>query len=110
MKSPTATELGPEPAAKLVAALKLPVPVPSKIETLLESKFASARSSLPSPLKSPATRETGFPPVKLVAAAKLAVLHCDAMLGATVKFAVAFVVRSFNVWLDGLNVPTGVTT
>ena len=74
MKSPTVTERGIEPTAKSVAALKLPVPVPSKIETLLELEFAMARSSLPSPLKSPTATELGpEPAAKLVAALKLPV-------------------------------------
>ena len=62
------------PVPKSVAALKLPVPSPSKIETLLESEFATARSCLPSPLKSPTATEIGPLPVpKLVAALKLPV-------------------------------------
>ena len=59
-------------AAKLVGALKLPVPVPNKIETLLS--FATARSSLRSPLKSPTATERGSgPTAKLVGALKLPV-------------------------------------
>ena len=36
LKSPTATEAGPVPAAKLVAVPNEPVPLPKSIETLLE--------------------------------------------------------------------------
>ena len=32
---------------------KLPVPVPSRIDTLSEYAFTTAKSSVPSPLKSP---------------------------------------------------------
>ena len=44
-------------------ASKLPVPVPSRIATLLPAVFATARSSLPSPLKSPTAIEAGLSPV-----------------------------------------------
>ena len=60
--------------AKLVAALKLPVPSPNKIDTLSEPMLATARSCLPSPLKSPTATELGRLPVpKLVGALKLPV-------------------------------------
>src|SRR5437773_12414797 len=73
VKSPTATERGPVPAPKLVAALKLPAPSPKKIETSAELLLATARSCLPSPLKSPTATEKGLVPApKLVAAVKLA--------------------------------------
>ena len=42
---------------KFVAALKLPAPSPNKIDTLSESLLATARSCLPSPLKSPTATE-----------------------------------------------------
>src|SRR6185436_307423 len=41
--------------------VKLPVPSPRRIVTLLEPKFAVARSGLPSRLKSPAATETAVP-------------------------------------------------
>ena len=44
LKSLTATETGNDPTAKLVAAPKLPAPVPSRIETLAELPLAAARS------------------------------------------------------------------
>ena len=44
----------------MVAALKEPVPVPSRTATVL--KFATARSGLPSPLRSPIATENGFEP------------------------------------------------
>jgi len=43
---PIATKTGPNPAAKFVAGPKEPVPSPSRIETLLLLKFATARSKL----------------------------------------------------------------
>ena len=69
LKSPTATEIGPVPAPKLVAVPNnAPVPVPKSIETLLEPKLATAKSNLVSPLKSPTATENGPVPVpKLVA-------------------------------------------
>jgi len=39
------------PVPKLVGALKLAVPSPNKIDTLLEPKFDTTRSCLPSPLE-----------------------------------------------------------
>src|SRR5438067_8801670 len=76
LKSPTAKEWGVASAAKLVAALKLPVPVPSKIDTSLDSsvevKFATARSSSRSLLKLPAaTEQAAEPATNLVDAAKV---------------------------------------
>ena len=65
LKSPTATELGKVPAAKLVGALKLPAPSPNRIDTLFEETglpLATARSCLPSPLKSPTATELGSVP------------------------------------------------
>src|SRR5438876_885302 len=77
LKSPTATELAYEPAPKLVAAPKLPFPAPSSTDTKdswAELLFATARSCLPSPLKSPTATELGCEPsTKLVAAPKLPV-------------------------------------
>ena len=68
LKSPTATEIGVVPAAKLVAVPKEPVPLPKSIEMLLESELATARSNIVSPLKSPTATERGVSPTaKLVA-------------------------------------------
>ena len=39
---------------------KVPFPFPSKIETVLASEFATARSGLPSPLTSPIATERGL--------------------------------------------------
>ena len=44
-------------------AVKLPVPSPSRIVTVLVLKLTTARSSFPSPLKSPTATEFGFLPV-----------------------------------------------
>ena len=58
LKSPVVIPRGPAPVASglPVATVKLPVPVPRSTVTLLSASFATARSSLPSPSKSPATR------------------------------------------------------
>src|SRR5437016_2471588 len=60
LTSPTATDLGKVPTAKLVGVPKLPVPTPGRTDTLLEPMFATARSCLPSPLKSPTATEKGL--------------------------------------------------
>ena len=59
LKSPTAMEIGRAPTVTPTGDPKLPVPLPSIIETVLtlRSKFAAAMSCLPSPLKSPTTTE-----------------------------------------------------
>ena len=59
VKSPTATEREPLPVPKLVGALKFPAPSPNKIDTSLGSLqvLATARSCLPSLLKSPTATE-----------------------------------------------------
>ena len=69
LKSPTATENGPIPTAKLVAGVpNEPVPLPKSIETLLEPTLATAKSKIVSPLKSPTATERGRSPTgKLVA-------------------------------------------
>src|SRR5262244_2069181 len=57
---------------KLHADWKLPSPLPKNTETLLELALATARSSAPSPLKSPTATETGvLPTVRLCAGWKL---------------------------------------
>ena len=63
MKSSLVTDRGPVPVAKSVLVPKLPVPVPRRIETLLELKFATARSGRPSALKSPLVTDVGLVPV-----------------------------------------------
>src|SRR5262249_40814025 len=69
---PPASDAGLVPTEKFVAAPKLPVPVPNRIDTLPEVSFATARSSLPLPSKSPTATETGLVPTpKLLGAAKL---------------------------------------
>ena len=47
---------------KLVAFPKVPLPAPSKIETLPEASLATARSSFESPLKSPVVIDQGVEP------------------------------------------------
>ena len=46
----------------LTAALKVMLPLPYRIETLFELALATARSILPSPLKSPAATADGALP------------------------------------------------
>ena len=60
-KSPTAIEYGPLPTVTMgvAAGEKLPVPSPSRIETVLSWKLATARSRTPSPLKSPTAMANG---------------------------------------------------
>src|SRR5258707_1052828 len=75
--SAAATETGPVPAAKLVAAAKLGTTAPgavvfSSTDTLLVLLLATSRSGRPSPFTSAAATEPGaLPAAKLVAAAKL---------------------------------------
>src|SRR3989442_1594166 len=71
-KSPTATDAGLWPAPKVSAARKVPSPLPSSTETMLEPKLATARSGLLSPLKSPTATEKGpLPTPKVCAAPKV---------------------------------------
>src|SRR6266511_132184 len=64
-----ATERGPLPAPKFAAAPNDPAPLPSSTETLLELKFATARSGSPSRSRSPMATEAGrLPAPKFVAA------------------------------------------
>ena len=61
LKSPTNTQPGPLPREKVVAAPKVPSPLPSKIVKLLGSLLCeTTRSSLPSPLKSAITTLYGL--------------------------------------------------
>src|SRR5712664_3294630 len=71
-ESPTATDSGVAPAAKLPAGWKLTAPMPVLLintETSLEKPLATARSSHPSPLKSPTATETGLSPAAKLSAA-----------------------------------------
>ena len=79
-RSPMATDMGPAPVpvVKSTLAEKLPevmlplVEVLRKTETVLDELFATARSALPSPSRSPmATEEGVVPVVKSTLAAKL---------------------------------------
>src|SRR6266852_4927983 len=59
-------------APKCCAAWKVPSPLPKSTETLLEPKFATAKSRLPSSLKAPtATEEGALPAVTFRAGWKL---------------------------------------
>ena len=53
--------------AGLAAAVKVPSPLPSRIVTLLLPELATAKSSLPSPLKSAAAIDEGLAPVAGIA-------------------------------------------
>ena len=78
--------------------------------------LATAKSTLPSPLKSPTVTERGpEPAAKLLAAVKLGALHWGGTPGAALKLATAFTVRLLKVSLDGWKfgaeaVPAGFTT
>jgi hypothetical protein len=65
VKSPTATEEGFLPVAAGEVVGKSPLPSPKRMVTLglTNVLLATARSSLPSPLKSPIATEDGFEPV-----------------------------------------------
>src|SRR6266849_1444666 len=58
-KSPTATDLGVSPAAKMSGAWKEPSPFPRRMLTLALAELATTRSSTPSPLKSPTSAAAG---------------------------------------------------
>jgi len=79
LKSPTATDTGLVPTVKFVAAAKLGVAqvllqVFRRIDTLAEPWFATARSGMWSPLKSPTATDAGVvATMKFVAAPKLPV-------------------------------------
>src|SRR5260370_987752 len=64
-RSPTVTDIGTEPVGKSCLAAKLGVAAPgavvlSSTDTVLEIRFATARSSLPSPFRSPTVTENGL--------------------------------------------------
>src|ERR1039457_7621042 len=50
------------PARQLTAGLNVPSPLPSRILTLLVVELVTARSAMPSPLKSPTATALGPPP------------------------------------------------
>src|SRR2546426_491253 len=78
-RSPTVTDAGLGPGAKFCLAAKPGVAAPgavvlSSTETVLELRFATARSSLPSPFRSPTVMNTGLvPAAKFCLATKLGV-------------------------------------
>src|SRR5207253_6532068 len=69
LKSPTATDSGFVPTAKVSAAWKVPLPLPSSTETLLEVKLATARSCTPSLLRLPTATARGRAPTTSLHAA-----------------------------------------
>ena len=89
-RSPMATEQGLSPAVKSTLAAKLPgvilplLEVLRKTETLPVVPFATARSGLPSPSRSPMAIERGaVPVVKSTLAAKLTVPLLEVVLRST---------------------------
>src|SRR2546425_13339951 len=78
-RSPTVTDRGNLPVAKSCLAAKLGMAAPAAVvlsstDTVLELEFATARSSLPSPFRSPTVTDAGLAPVaKSCLAAKLGV-------------------------------------
>src|ERR1051325_5103233 len=83
-------DLGSLPTPKVTAGLKLPPPLPNKIDTLLELMLATATSCLPSPLKSPTATEKGLVvELKFAAAAKLTGVHVTGVVTVKVKVLVA---------------------
>src|SRR6266480_3035703 len=58
--------MGFVPEGKVRAGWKVPSPLPSSTETSPEFQLAAARSSLPSPLKSPTVTEVGRDPTAKV--------------------------------------------
>src|SRR5882757_2065757 len=71
LKSPAATNVGLVlvPVDGLAAAVNVPSPLPKRTVTVLLKVFATARSDLPSPLKSPTATDSGLLPVDGLAAA-----------------------------------------
>src|SRR5213593_1265476 len=51
------------PVAKSLLGPNVPSPFPSSTETVLEELFATTRSGLPSPFRSPIATELGYVPV-----------------------------------------------
>src|SRR5439155_1308332 len=67
-RSPSVTDVGLAPVAKSCLAAKLGVAAPAAVvlsstDIVLELKFATARSSLPSPFRSPTVTDSGLIPV-----------------------------------------------
>src|ERR671911_367180 len=64
LKSPTTTDCGPSPAPKLSAGVStnVPLPFPKSMETLSETRLATARSKMVSLLKSPTATDLGPSP------------------------------------------------
>src|SRR5262249_58028387 len=62
MKAPTATEWGRERTRTAGAVTRVPEPLPRRMLTVLLRSLATARSCLPSPLKSPTATATGATP------------------------------------------------
>src|SRR5437870_2254994 len=64
LKSPTATASGatPETTGEPGGSVNAPLPLPNSIVTLSENLFATARSGLPSRLKSPTAAKVGARP------------------------------------------------
>ena len=61
--SPSVTDCGLAPVAKVCWAWKVPLPLPKSTLALSDLKFAVMMSSLPSPFTSPSVTENGVVPV-----------------------------------------------
>src|SRR5438132_792765 len=108
LKSPTATSNELVPVTKLVGPLKLPAPLPNKIDTLLEPLLATARSCLPSPLKSPtASKPVELPGVKIVGPAKVTDVQMAGVVTVNVKLLVALAPVLSNALTVTVYVPAG---
>ena len=59
LRSPIAAGCGKVPTVKLDGPLKVPSPLPRRIETLLAMVFTTTKSGMPSPLRSAIFTETG---------------------------------------------------
>src|ERR1700733_57874 len=69
-----------------MAAWKVPLPLPKSMLTLPLPSFATTRSSLPSPLKSPTVTELGFDPAPKVDGALSAIEELEGVTSKNITF------------------------
>src|SRR5579864_2258843 len=72
LRSPATIDAGLEPAGKVIGGRKVLVPMPRKIDTLLELPLVTARSRIPSELKSATASAVGAATVRIVCGRKVA--------------------------------------
>src|SRR5215831_1803 len=77
------------PAPKLVVRLKWPTPSPNRMDTSFETELLTARSWLPSLLKSPTATELGLVPTATLVVAKLIGLQIATVVTVRVNVLVA---------------------